>query len=135
MAHTPPSTHYRHTRRTAVVNPKTGTVDGKVANGATVYFDLGGQEDLVTSIMLRWFDATTSGTFTLESTNLSTAEVAFDSTAAYDWFDESATITSPSGAAAGCFMLHLGNSGVKRYRLKYAAAADSEIDIAPFGVH
>jgi len=133
--------HYRHIRRAAVPNPKSDGVTGKATTtngkdgGAKHYFELGGEGDVVTSVMLRWFDDATSGTFTLWSTNIPYAEMpAADSDNAEDWFNESATITSPSGAGEGCFVLHIGNSGVRRYRLVYEAADDSEIDILPCGV-
>jgi hypothetical protein len=128
------STHSRYIRRTSVPDANPNHTSGKVASGATVYFELGGQGDEITSVMLRWFDATTSGTFTLQSTNAPFPEVTSTSTTASDWFEEGATITNPGGTAVGCFMLHLGNSGAKRLRLKYVAAADSELDIIPSGV-
>lgn len=128
------STHYRYIRRTSVVDPVQGHTSGKIASAATVYFELGGWNDLVTSVHLRWFDATTSGTFTLQSSNVPFPEVAVTSTSAADWFEEGATITSPGGTAIGSFMLHLGNQGAKRLRLKYVAAADSEIEVIASGV-
>lgn len=135
MSHTTSYPSYRYIRRTDVPDPNPRHTSGKVASGATVYFDIGGADDLITSVQLRWLDATTSGTFTLETTNLPPTEALTADAAGSKWFPEAAlTITSPGATATGCFMIHLGNNGVKRNRIKYVAAADSEIEIVPFGV-
>ena len=131
------SSHFYHIRRTNVHNPCSHTGSGKIASGATAYFEIGGQEDITTSVMFRWMDATTSGTFTLETSNLKWDVLDFDSTDATAWSTEpdvNAEIVNPSGMAAACSMLHLGNVGVRRMRVKYVAAADSEIEIISFGV-
>lgn len=138
-------THFRHLRRTITgvaqpnPNPRTGsgqlTTTNGVGGGATHYFEVGGADDHVLSIMIRWFDATSSATITLETTNLSGGEVAFDSTTAGDWCAESATITGPTGVAAGCSMLHIVNSGSSRHRLKVVVAANTQLEIIPHGIH
>lgn len=137
MAHTPESTHIRHVRRDDVVNPATSQVDGAIAALETVYFDLGGQEDLVMSVHLRYMSDATAGTFTLESTNLPPSEASATSIDARDWAveaDATAEIENPAGIEKSV-MLHLGNGGSKRYRLKYVASDVSELDIICYGVH
>jgi hypothetical protein len=132
--HTP--VHARFIRRTGVIDPNSRHTSGKVANGDTVYFEFHVEDDLVTSIQFRWLDATTAGTFTVESSNLEYAEAGPDIVAGSSWFPEAAlTITSPTGVAAGTFMLHISNYGVKRLRVKYVATADSEIEVLAWGIH
>jgi hypothetical protein len=135
------TTHSRYIRRTDVPDPNPNHTSGKctttngVSNTSTHYFDIGGCDDEITSVQFRWLDSTTSGTFTVESTNLPVTEALYDDAAGSKWYPESTlVITSPSASAAGTFMLHIGNSGTKRLRVKYVALANSEIEIVPFGV-
>lgn len=136
---------YRHVRRTSGgaalpnPNPNTGvgqlTTTNGVGGGANHYFEFGGADDSVTAVMIRWFDATSSATITLQTTNLSVAETAFNSEVATEWANETATITGPVGAAAGCFMLHIADSAAYRHRLKVVVAANTQLEIIPTGIH
>lgn len=122
-------------------NPNTRSGSGQltttngVDGGANHYFEVGGADDHVLSVLIRWFDATSSATITLETTNYPVGEVAFNSETAGEWAAESATITGPTGAAAGCSMLHIVNSGSLRHRLKVVAAANTQLELLPNGIH
>jgi hypothetical protein len=87
--------------------------------------------NLLTSIQLIWHDATTNGTFTVETSNHEDPD--FDSTDATVWTQEVLTITSPAASAADSFMVHLGNNGAKWVRVKFVATANSLISIWPHG--
>ena len=132
---------YRHIRRSGVLNPNPNTGNGGLTttNGvggtAVHYFEIGGSDDSITSCMIRWFDATSSATIVLETTNLSVAEAAYNSTNLQDWFTEPYPVAGPVAAAAGCFMLHFVNSGSNRHRLKVTVAANTSLDLIPGGVH
>ncbi len=136
---------YRHLRRTITgaaqpnPNPNTGTgqltTTNGVGGGANHYFEIGGADDSVSAIMIRWFDATSNATITLQTTNLSVGESAFNSEVATEWANETATITGPTGVAAGCSMLHIADSGAYRHRLKVVAAANTQLEIIPTGIH
>lgn len=132
------ATHYRHIRRgtgTSIINNPSGIGQGQIANGATEYFEIGGADDGITSCQIRWFDNTSSATITLETCNLPASEVTYNSTTAQDWCAEPVTITGPTGVAAGTFMLHFGNSGSKRHRLKVVTAAITQLELVSYGVH
>lgn len=139
------ATHFRHTRRgtgsTLVpnTNPNSGsgqlTATNGVSSGPNHYFEIGGSDDGITSTMIRWFDSTSSATITLETTNLPVTESAFNSTTATEWAPEPVVITGPVASASGCFMLHMGNNGAKRNRLKFVVAANTSIEIISHGVH
>lgn len=109
----------------------------QVANGATAYVELGVGGSLVAAAHLRWFDATSNATVTLETTNLPPEDAATDAAAANgNWVPEaSVTVTGPTGAAAGGSMLHLGNIGSRRARLKLVAAANCDLQVIPHGKH
>ena len=133
--------HFRHTRITGTANPNTSTSDGVmtttngVSAGATHYFETGGMNDGVTAIQIRWTDATSSAAVTLETTNLSPSEAAFNVAAGSLWYPEPLVITGPVGAAAGTFMIHISNTGMKRSRLKWVVAANTQMEIIPHGTH
>lgn len=135
------STHSYHIRRTSVPNPNNATGNGKmttlngVSGTAVHYFEIGGIDDNVTSVMLRWFDATSNAVIVLQTTNLPVGATAFDSTSATEWATESTVIPGPTGVAAGCTMLHIGNNAARRNRLKITVAANTEMEILSNGVH
>jgi hypothetical protein len=131
--HTP--VHGRYIRRSDVVDPAPRHASGPVLLGATVYFEFNVEDDAITSVQFRWFDATTEGTFTGETSNVPYAELASDVAAGSGWFPETLTITSPAGVAVGTYILHMGNNGAKRLRIKYVAIANSEIEVLSWGVH
>lgn len=132
---TPESTHYHHIRRTGVLNPFPGGTSGKIAAAATVYLELGGTDDKISAIQISWYDATSSATITLETSNKPFGEVAGTSTTAGDWAVEPDVITGPVAAAAGSYMFHITGNGAKRSRLKVVAAADTELEVWGAGVH
>ena len=132
-------THFVHVRRgtgaTLVPNPNPNSGSGQLANPSTTYFEIGGMNDGVQSVMIRWTDATSAAAITLETTNLSPADAAVTAAAGSIWFPEPAVITGPAASAAGCFMLHLGNNGAKRNRLKVVTTAVTQLEIWPHGIH
>lgn len=99
-----------------------------LTNGSTTYVELPMAEGTM-GLGIRWADATSSATITLETTNELPNVVAYNSTTAGDWFSESTSITGPSASAAGSSMKHLGNIGAARARLKIVCAADSKLRI------
>jgi hypothetical protein len=107
----------------------------QVAAAATAYHELGIAASLVESIHIQWFDAVSSATITLETTNLPTEDAATSATAtAGNWVPEtSVTITGPTAAAASGSMTHLGNIGSRRARLKIVAAANCDLRVTPHG--
>lgn len=128
------STHYPKIRIT-------GTGDGAFAVG-THYVELGGVDDLIQSVQISWPDAVSSATITLESSNFGVTESApgsgvptarYDETDGYRWATEPVTITGPSASAAGSTMIHLGNVGSRRLRLKIVAAAVTQLYILGHG--
>ena len=120
-------------------NPNSGsgqlTTTNGVGGGANHYFEVGGTDDHVLSVMIRWTDATSSATITLQTTNLGVGDTAFNSEVASEWAVESAVIVGPTAAAAGCTMVHIVNSGSYRHRLKVVAAANTQLEIIPHGIH
>jgi hypothetical protein len=83
----------------------------------TDYRGVGGDASLVTSVHLKW-DAVYVGTIYVDSSNF--PDVALNSTTAGDWINETAsgiTTTVAGGTASGA-MIHLGNLGNKRLRLR-----------------
>lgn len=132
-------THFTHIRRgtgaTLVPNPYPGGTSGQLANPSTTYFEIGGMNDGITAVMIRWTDATSAATITLETTNLNPTDAPIGDAAGSIWCPEPVVITGPVGAAAGCFMLHLGNNAAKRNRLKVVTTAVTQLEIWGHGVH
>jgi hypothetical protein len=126
--------HFRHTRTATAANPNPNSGTGTMAAG-TYYFEVGGMNDGISAVQIRWTDATSAATVTLETTNLSVSEAAFDVAAGSLWSTEPVVITGPVGAAAGTFMIHLGNNGAKRNRLKWVVTATTSMEIIPHGIH
>jgi hypothetical protein len=142
------STHYPFIRVTGAANPydvtKTGvmTTTNGVSGTAVHYVEIGGVDDLVQSVQISWPDATSSATIVLQSSNFG---VTADAPATggpvarstevdgYRWADESVTITGPTASAAGSFMLHLGNVGSRRLRLKITVIANTQLYILGHG--
>lgn len=105
-----------------------------ITSGATQYIEIPVSCALVTAVHIRWRDATSSATITLESSNEDPDRVSGTSTTAGDWIAESSvTITGPSASAAGGSMLHLANFGSERARLKVVAAADTRLRVTVHG--
>jgi hypothetical protein len=88
----------------------------------------------VGSLHIRWPDATTSAVLTVEQSN--DPDVLINSTTAGEWIPEAdinTAIVSPTGAGAGGTMVHAGNNGAVRSRLKVVAAAVTSLIIWPAG--
>lgn len=143
------STHYPFIRVTGVANPYDGgatsgvmtTVNG-VSGTAVHYVEIGGVDDLVQSVQISWPDATSSAAIVLESSNFlvtDDAPVAGAPVArktevdGYRWAVEPVTVTGPVASAAGSFMLHVGNVGARRLRLKITVAANTQLYILGHG--
>lgn len=99
---------------------------GAVANSAVLYVAIPVRDGCI-GAQLSWKDATSSGTVTLELTSgnasLTTAG------AAWEWKDSGLTITGPIAAAAGSTVINIENVRQQRARLKFLAAAASNIDV------
>lgn len=93
-----------------------------------------GYDDLV-AIHIAWFDGTSNATITLQTSSYDAedAPVDVDETDTGNehlWADEGdVTVVGPSAAGAGCSMLHLGNFGAYRARLKIVTVATTDIEI------
>ena len=136
MARTADSTHARHVRRTGFNNPMPGGTNGNLtAAGGPYHFEIGGSDDLVTSVQIRWFDDTSNATIAHYTCNLPVSEVAVTSTSAADWVLEPTVVVGPTGAAAGSSMLHLSVNGAKRNKLVVTPSANTEMEIISHGVN
>lgn len=96
-----------------------------VLDTVTKYIPVGGTGSRIHSTQIVWHDTTTAGDLTLESTNQVDADI--DSADDKLWSLEPTVIPSIPGGADGSYMLHIGNSGAVKYRIKFVATADSEI--------
>ncbi len=102
------------------------SLDSALAHPATLYVPVPIEKGCV-GVQLAWSDATTSGTFTIEFTNLGPNDAAYDAAASYKWKDSGLTITSPAASAAGSTLVFLENCRAKRARIKYVTAANSKL--------
>ena len=100
-----------------------------VANNETEYVGVPIHGDAI-GVHIAWLDATSDAGITLQTSNYSpdAAPVGEDGEA-WQWVDESLSITGPGGTAAGAEMVHAENVRAKRARLKIEANADSEFKI------
>jgi hypothetical protein len=116
------------------------------------YFELIGAHDGEINSVHIITDATIAGTFTIESTNMpagTTADAAtsYDETVGY-WVKEDPTgayvastgagwtwtlLTGVKTAAAGGAMIHIGNAGSKRLRLKAAITTGGTVRVICHG--
>lgn len=126
--HTGQATHSNATRITA-------SASGNLANASTTFFPIGGGEDIITAIQVSWPDAVSAATITLESTNFGTEEATDSQAAGFHWYVEPVVITGPVAAAAGTFMLHVGNGAARRYRLKVVTTAITQLYLRVWGTH
>lgn len=106
-----------------------------IANTAVVYAPIPtGYDDLI-SIHIAWFDATSAATIVLQTSNYDAKDAPLDADetaggSEHLWATESGvSVVGPSAAAAGCSMLHLGNYGAFRSRLKITATADCDMEV------
>jgi hypothetical protein len=142
------STHYPFIRVTGAANPSFPTTTGVmtatngVSGTAVHYVEIGGVDDVIQSIQISWPDAISSATITLQSSNfLVTTDVPLagqaiarsDEVDGYRWADESVSITGPVAAAAGSTMIHVGNCGARRLRLKITVTANTQLYILGHG--
>lgn len=129
-----------------------GSVGGtKLVNGTTYVFMLGGSDAPLESVHLKW-DAAVVVTFTLETSNYPDREVPnYDTTIAGGWVQENPSTAyigvSPGGSGtptnltlvvaggtAGGAMLHLGNLGSKRQRVRaLVGGTGGYVSVLPHG--
>jgi hypothetical protein len=111
--------------------------DGTIANGVTQYIEVSDASlGNLGSLHIRWTDATTVATVTAEQTNDWTASATAAGVAGL-WLPEpdiNAAIVNPTGAGAGGCIVHVGNNGAGRMRLKIVTAAVCSFVIWPQAV-
>jgi hypothetical protein len=79
---------------------------------------------------IRWLDATSSATITLELTGMGSGDAPVETAgSAAQWVDSGETITGPAATAAGSSMINLENVRQRRARLKIVTAAHTDIEI------
>jgi hypothetical protein len=106
-----------------------------VAAAATGYIEVSSGGGIISSVHIRWVDATSNAAITLESSNYDPTVALLTSTVAGQWISESGSvsITGPNATASGGTMVHLGNNGARRLRLKIVAVANTTLEITPHG--
>lgn len=111
----------------------------EIATSTTKYHEICVGSAGLHSVQIGWPDATSNATIKLETSNLP-KDVATDiSTNAMHWYDESTApdspvaIVGPAGSAAGNTLIHLGNIGAKRARLKIETSAATKLYITTHG--
>lgn len=104
---------------------------GTVANGATLYVGVPLDDASIVSLQLAWKDGVSSGAFTFETTNFPASEAPVDTAgSAWLWKTEPAvSITGPSASSGNSTVVHIGNLGATRGRIKFVAAANSNLEI------
>jgi hypothetical protein len=114
-----------------------GKISVTIPDATTKYFEVGGQGALIHSVQIRWPDAVSSASITFETSNYEPSEAPVgDAGAAGVWFEESSVpIAGPDATAAGGTMIHLGNLGAQRCRLKVVTAAVTSLEILTNGKH
>lgn len=98
----------------------TGSADGAVTHPSTLYFEIGLNDQEVTSIQLYTPDAAANAAYTLEGTNFTTADVASDAVSS-KWVPLPITLTAPTSALGT--IASFSNLGVKRARVKVVTSA------------
>jgi hypothetical protein len=90
-----------------------------LANGATYYAGLGGNDALVTDAQFKWTDVALIAAITFESCNFPDATI--QQAAGSDWAAEAAipTVNIPGGSAATASR-HITGNGAQRLRAKLA---------------
>lgn len=103
--------------------------DGTVANAATQYVGVPITRRSL-GVQIRWLDATSAATITLEYTNMGPNEAPVETAGdASVWGDSGVTVTGPTATAESCSFLNLDNINQRRARLKIVATADCLFDI------
>lgn len=98
--------------------------------GGTKYVEIPLGDESVSGLFISWPDGTSSATLTLESTLHNSTDAALTSADASLWAPETGiTITGPAATAKASEMVHLGNNGATRMRLKIVPAADTTLTV------
>ena len=88
-----------------------------------------GDADII-ELQIAWKDATSAAAVTFETSSFSAIEAPVDEAgAAWEWKDSGITITGPAASAAGSTVVHLGNIGSRRGRVKIVTTAATDIEI------
>lgn len=105
----------------------TGSADGAVTGvGTTAYFEIGLNDQEVTSVQLYTPDAAANAAYTLEGTNFTTAEASITDTSS-KWVALPITVTAPTSALGT--IVSFSNLGVKRARLKVVTTATTQFSM------
>lgn len=117
-----------------------------LSGSTTYYYAIGGESSPLNSVQVKW-DTTLNAVITVEDTNTLTADVSlFDATAG-NWIQENPTtayvgvtggavanltVTVALTTAGGC-MIHLGNTGARRTRLKVVVTTGGTVSVSCHG--
>lgn len=117
-----------------------------LASSATYYYPVGGESSPLNSVWIKW-DNVLNAVFTVEDTNARSEDVtSYDATAG-NWIQEnpstayvgvtggavsSLTITVALTTAGGC-LIHLGNTGARRTRLKVVVTTGGVVAVGCHG--
>lgn len=104
----------------------TGSGDGAVSHPSTLYFEIGLNDQEVTSIQLYTPDAAANAAYTLEGTNFTAAEASITDTSS-KWVALPITVTAPTSALGT--IVSFSNLGVKRARLKVVTTATTQFSM------
>jgi hypothetical protein len=111
--------------------------DGNLTGGGAVTYveiDAASRGSLV-SVQLRWDATLVTSAIAFETTNLPAQNtgaadgVAFDSAVAGDWKTESSVTFTNAATALGGDLVHVGNCGAMRARLKFTVTTAGALDI------
>lgn len=97
--------------------------DGTVLNGATKYVGIPVSAGSLVGIQIARLSGAGADTITLELSEFPPDKAPVETAGTYQWKDSGETIATP--AAGASTLVHLGNIGTSRARLKIVAAADA----------
>lgn len=118
--------------------------NGMLLSNTTYFVPVGGEGSLVESVHVQW-DATAVGTITVEDSN--NPDVTNISTTNGEWIQENPTtayvgitggtvsnltVTIPGGTIGGC-LIHLGNTGAIRTRLRVVLGTGGRMNFTANG--
>ena len=117
-----------------------------LASSSTYYYPVGGESSPLNSVWIKW-DATLNAVFTVEDTNARSEDVTHYDVTAGNWIQENPTtayvgitggtvsnltVTVASATAGGC-LIHLGNSGARRTRIKAVVTTGGVVAVGCHG--
>jgi len=117
-----------------------------LASSATYYYPVGGESSPLNSVWIKW-DNVLNAVFTIEDTNARSEDVSSYDATAGNWIQENPTtayvgvtggtvanltVTVASTTAGGC-LIHLGNTGARRTRIKAVVTTGGVVSVGCHG--